>query len=271
MIRLAAPVLGAVAGLIGLRFLPSALRSPPHARENYRGRTVFGTAGIVLAVPLIAGAGLAFAVDNAMIDVVLTMLGAGVVFAVLGYLDDVYGSRRAGGFIGHARELLHGRLTTGSLKAFGGGLIGLISAWTVGRHGGWILVGGAVIALSANLANLLDLRPGRTLKVWFPSAIALAVTGMPAGADTVTSALGGGAIVFGLYELRERVMLGDTGAGIVGGVLGVGAVAALGTTALLVAGSVLVGLTAASEVVSFSRVIETVPPLRWADRLGRLD
>ena len=33
---------------------------------------------------------------------------------------------------------------------------------------------------------------------------------------------------------------------------------------------VLVALTAASEVVSYSRVIDAVPPLRWVDRAGRL-
>ena len=31
----------------------------------------------------------------------------------------------------------------------------------------------------------------------------------------------------------------------------------------------ITGLTAASEVVSFTRVIERTPPLRWLDMLGR--
>jgi UDP-N-acetylmuramyl pentapeptide phosphotransferase/UDP-N-acetylglucosamine-1-phosphate transferase len=270
-VNFVALVAGAVGVGVCLLFLPTTLQRPPHARENYRGRIVFGTAGIVLVVPLVIGAGLAFGVESRATDVVLTMLCAGVLFAVLGYVDDVCGSRHAGGFIGHARELFHGRLTTGSVKALGGGVIGLVSAWTVGRRGLWILVGGAVVALSANLANLLDLRPGRTLKVWLPSAVALIVAGVPNGTDSVIASLGGGAALFGYYELHERVMLGDTGAGTLGGVLGVGAVAALGTTALLVALGVLLVLTAVSEAVSFSRVIEVVPPLRWADRLGRRD
>ncbi len=232
---------------------------------------MLGTAGVVLAVPLAIGAAIAMSVGEAEPDVVLTLLAAGVAFATLGYVDDVYGSRHAGGFVGHARELMHGRLTTGSVKAFGGGIVGLLSAWTIGRRGVWILVGGAVVALSANLSNLLDLRPGRTLKVWFPCAVALVMVGIPDGGDTVIAALGGGALVFCVYELRERVMLGDAGAGTLGGVLGVCAVAALGTTALAVVLAVLLGLTAASEAVSFSRVIEVVRPLRWADRLGRRD
>jgi hypothetical protein len=63
-------------------------------------------------------------------------------------------------------------------------------------------------------------------------------------------------------------MLGDAGANGLGALLGLALLrraperreAALG---------VLAALTAASEVVSYSRVIDAVPPLRWVDRLGR--
>ena len=51
--------------------------------------------------------------------------------------------------------------------------------------------------------------------------------------------------------------------------LGLAAVFTLGRgarTGVLVA---LIALNLASEFVSFSRVIEAVPPLRWFDRLGR--
>ncbi len=34
---------------------------------------------------------------------------------------------------------------------------------------------------------------------------------------------------------------------------------------------VLVALNVLSEVVSFSRIIEATPPLRWFDRVGRRD
>ena len=65
-------------------------------------------------------------------------------------------------------------------------------------------------------------------------------------------------------------MLGDTGANILGGVLGLMVVLVCGRG---VRNGVLVGLillNLASEFVSFSRVIQAVPPLRWFDRLGRL-
>ena len=71
-------------------------------------------------------------------DTAVVMAGAGVVLAVLGYLDDVRGDRRAGGFAGHVRELVHGRITTGLVKAVGGGVVGLLAAWGVERRGVWI-------------------------------------------------------------------------------------------------------------------------------------
>jgi UDP-N-acetylmuramyl pentapeptide phosphotransferase/UDP-N-acetylglucosamine-1-phosphate transferase len=64
-------------------------------------------------------------------------------------------------------------------------------------------------------------------------------------------------------------MLGDAGAGILGASLGAAAVAVLSRTAVLSCAAVLAFLTLASEAVSFTRVIERVGPLRWADRLGR--
>ena len=64
-------------------------------------------------------------------------------------------------------------------------------------------------------------------------------------------------------------MLGDAGANALGAMLGAAASAGLprpARTALLAG---LVGLTAASEVVSFTAVIERTPALRWLDMLGR--
>jgi hypothetical protein len=51
--------------------------------------------------------------------------------------------------------------------------------------------------------------------------------------------------------------------------LGAGAAAALPRKARIAVLAGMAGLTAASEVVSFTRVIERTPPLRWLDMLGR--
>ncbi len=93
-----------------------------------------------------------------------------------------------------------------------------------------------------------------------------------AGAD---GRLAGPAIVVGAVvallvdDLRERLMLGDTGANVIGGVLGLAVVLTTAPATRTIVLAVVAALNVASEVVSFSRVIDAVPPLRWFDRLGR--
>ena len=70
-------------------------------------------------------------------------------------------------------------------------------------------------------------------------------------------------------DLGERAMLGDAGANAIGALLGVAAAASLSRPARLALLAAITGLTAASEVVSFTAVIERTPALRWLDMLGR--
>ena len=60
-------------------------------------------------------------------------------------------------------------------------------------------------------------------------------------------------------DLRERMMLGDTGANVLGGVLGFAVVLECGRTTRNIVIVVLIVLNLLSEFVSFSRVIERVP------------
>jgi UDP-N-acetylmuramyl pentapeptide phosphotransferase/UDP-N-acetylglucosamine-1-phosphate transferase len=73
-----------------------------------------------------------------------------------------------------------------------------------------------------------------------------------------------------LDDLHERVMLGDTGANAVGAALGIALVATCSPGARTVALAVVLAANVLSELVSFSRIIEAVPPLRALDRAGRL-
>ncbi len=64
-------------------------------------------------------------------------------------------------------------------------------------------------------------------------------------------------------------MLGDAGANVIGAVFGLAVVLDCTSTTRTVVLAVLVGLTIASELTSFSRVIERVAVLRRLDGLGR--
>jgi hypothetical protein len=271
-----AAALGAGAGWALWVLLRPVLSQPLFGRENHRGATIPTAAGIVLVLAAVAVEATFAVLEAASVD--LDGTGAArrlTLVAVLGYgflglLDDLGGSPAARGFRGHLAALGRGELTTGGVKLLGGGAVALLAVAPVaGENVGRLLRDGALVALAANLGNLLDRAPGRCTKVGILAAgLLLALT----GADP---ALAGVAVVAGaaaatvVPDLREHLMLGDTGANVLGGAVGFGVVLSCSggvRTGVLVG---LVALNLASEAVSFSRVIERVAPLRALDGLGR--
>lgn len=258
------------------------------ARTNHAGEDVT----LLEGVALVAGATGAAVLAGPLVGVpptrsaalALTGLGAGWV----GGVDDLRQDTDRKGLAGHLGALAHGRVTTGSLKILvlaGTGVVGTALVDRTG-HGGrpqgegaarrpagaagrtlWsILVGGAVVAGSANLANLLDLRPGRALKTGLLTAVPLVLTGPGAPAAAVVA---GGAAVLLPDDLAGRSMLGDTGANPLGALVGLALVDRWRGPGRALALGVITGLTLVSEKVSFTAVIESTPVLRELDALGR--
>lgn len=276
-------IVGLATGILAARLLWLAsaglLSSDVLARPNYRDRLVPTAAGVLVAMVVLVveagrvlvgavGVGAEGGPGPARAMVMLAAVG----FAGLGFVDDVLGGDEERGWRSHLRALAAGRLSAGGLKLVGGGALALLLAALAGggRSLPRVMVDGAVVALAANLANAFDRAPGRAVKVaviaWVPLALV-------AGAGAVGVALApavGAALGLLPEDLRERLMLGDAGANALGAVLGVGAVLALGPWARVGLAVVLAALNLAAEVVSFSRVIERVSPLRTLDRLGRV-
>jgi hypothetical protein len=190
-------------------------------------------------------------------------------FGLLGLLDDLAGVGQSGGFRGHLRALAQGHLTSGMVKMLGGPLVALVavSLWAVSPRVVPALRDAAVVALAANLANLFDRAPGRVIKAGVVGFVLVLATG--ARGYLAAPALSVGAAV-GLLpgDLREEHMLGDAGSNALGATVGFAAVAAVGEGARWILLVALLGLNVASELVSFSRVIDATPPLRWFDRWG---
>lgn len=248
-------------------------------RPNWRDHDVPTAAGVLLALTVavveagrvVAGAaGIGEAgVDTSRAAVLVVVLGMGLV----GLLDDLAGGDDARGFRGHLTALAGGRLTTGSVKLFGGlaaATVAVAVATGPADPGvGRLVADAALVGLTANLGNLLDRRPGRAAKIGLGAYLAVAV------ASAADSSLAGVAVVAGaaaallLDDLREHLMLGDTGANVVGGAVGLGVVMACAPSTRTIVLVVVVALNAISEVVSFGRVIDAVPPLRALDRWGR--
>jgi UDP-GlcNAc:undecaprenyl-phosphate/decaprenyl-phosphate GlcNAc-1-phosphate transferase len=247
-------------------------------RENFRGRLLPTAVGILIAlvvlvtdalVAVIAAAGAepdATAVDGLRLTT-FTALG----FGLLGLLDDLGGAGESGGFAAHLRALAEGRLTTGAIKLFGGAAVAIVVVATPEPDSlGRLLADGALVALAANLGNLFDRAPGRTIKVSLVAFLVLVLgVGAERGLVGVALAVGAGAGLL-TADLRERLMLGDAGANVLGAVLGLGVVLTCSPGVRTVVLVLVAALNLASEWVSFSRVITAAPPLRAADRWGRL-
>lgn len=264
---------GAVAALGLLALRRSVLGAPALVRENYRGVRVATAAGIVFVLVALGAAAVQSALNAAdwilgsvAIEqlVVLTVVG----FGLLGLWDDLLGATDTTGFRGHVRALARGHITTGMVKLVGGGLLALVVV--ADRSTGWMyLADAALVALAANLANLFDRRPGRVLKVALLAYIPLAVVGGVAPLGVAMAPIFGAALAMMPADLRERVMLGDTGANALGALLGVATVYLCPAPVRLAVLLVLIGANVLSEFVSYSKLIDRIGPLRWFDQLGR--
>lgn len=246
-------------------------------RENYRRHRLPTAGGLLLVAAVVAvdGArtllGVVGVGDAATAPARLLVLAAVVVFGFLGLVDDLLGDGDDRGLRGHVGAAVRGRVTTGFVKLGGGAAVALVLAGAIdGDRPGRVLVDGAVIALAANMGNLLDRAPGRTIKWGLLCYVPLAAVAGTAVAGVALAVVAGAAAGLLLGDLRERFMLGDTGANALGAALGCAAVLIVGAGVRDVLAVVLLALTLLSEVVSFSRVIAAVAPLRLFDRLGRL-
>jgi UDP-GlcNAc:undecaprenyl-phosphate/decaprenyl-phosphate GlcNAc-1-phosphate transferase len=239
-------------------------------RTNHAGVSVTLAEGPIAVAALLAGAGVDRLLDRSghrSLPVAVASLGSGVV----GAYDDHYGATQAKGFRGHLRALRSGELTSGTVKVLGVSLSAAAAAALVQRSRPGCrkplcraldgLLDTGLIAATANLINLLDLRPGRAAK-----AIVLLGSGLVGfGAAPAVGAAAGSLPT----DLAAQSMLGDCGANALGAAVGTAAAQGLSRPARLGAFVLVAALNLVSERVSFTAVIERTPLLRELDQLGR--
>lgn len=316
------PVVGAGIGVcasLGYVLRRKRIKASQWERTNFHGVTVSLRGGVAMAGASVASAAVASALSDqprAALGGVVASLGGGLA----GYIDDVDqgahdGGKVAKGLKGHLGALAHGQVTTGVIKIAGIGASALAASSLVGSKATSVSGKAADLALNtvliagtANLANLLDLRPGRALKATVLVAAPLsyfscAAAKAPASGASVTSAtasvasgasgapsakpvspasasgasaqrllasgLNAAAITALVEDLQETTMLGDTGANAAGALLGTSLAANDSWKLRLGTTLGVVGLILASEKVSFSKVIAANPALNWLDQLWR--
>lgn len=316
------PVVGAGIGVcagLGYVLRRKRIKASQWERTNFHGVTVSLRGGVAMAGAAVASAAVASALSDqprAALGGVVASLGGGLA----GYIDDVDqgahdGGKVAKGLKGHLGALAHGQVTTGVIKIAGIGASALAASALVGSKATSVsgkaadlVLNTVLIAGTANLANLLDLRPGRALKAtvlvatplsYFSCAAAktpasgasvtsatASVTSGASGAPSATpaapasasgasaqrllaSGLNAAAITALVEDLQETTMLGDTGANAAGALLGTSLAANDSWKLRLGTTLGVVGLILASEKVSFSKVIAANPALNWLDQLWR--
>ena len=233
---------------------------------NYSGKEVLTGGGLLLLFPcLFATIPALFVIRHANIIFYMIMVFA---LTFCGMLDDVLGDSSSKGLAGHAGRFLKGGLSTGWIKALTGGMIGMLLAWSRYRNLFLFLLDTLSFALCVNLVNLLDLRPGRAIKGFlFVLFLVMLVSGFTEvwAVLPVVSAL-----VFYLKgEMKETYMLGDTGANLLGGILGFYQTIRLPLEGKIILTLFLALLHILAEFQSFSKWIDAVPILRKNDMLGR--
>jgi hypothetical protein len=167
--------------------------------------------------------------------------------ALVGLADDLWSGPERG-FRAHLRA----GATTGTLKLVA------IPAYALLRTRS--LSGAVLVALSANVLNQLDTRPGRALKAFALGAALL--RGRPRRGLAL-------AVLLAPYDLSERTMLGDAGSNALGAMLGLESVRTISGRGRIGVIAGLATLTLVGERRSLGRSIEQTPILSAFDRLGR--
>ena len=239
-------------------------------RPNYKGEMIPVSMGIVF-LPMIIINGIIvafFTIDSiSMLCLFLFVFGMMSMFFA-GILDDTIGNRDVSGLKGHFKSLFKGKLTTGGFKALFGGFVGIIISVSISKNIIDIIVNTLIIALSTNLMNLFDLRPGRAIKVYLLIMITIFIT-LTGYIKILPLLILPNVLAYFKFDLKAKAMMGDTGSNVLG--ISIGILIAFGYTLNVRIGWLvfLLLIHLLTEKFSLTKIIEKNKVLNFIDRLGR--
>ncbi|MBM7854712.1 UDP-N-acetylmuramyl pentapeptide phosphotransferase/UDP-N-acetylglucosamine-1-phosphate transferase [Desulfohalotomaculum tongense] len=266
----------AAAGIVTSPVVKMVYRSE-FVRPNFKGDPIpVGVGFIFLLTALIA-----LTVDYLLLPGLLGnrgtifILGLSVI-TFLGFVDDTLGNRQASGLKGHFKALLKGELTTGGLKALGGGVLALLIT-LIDYRGKFgldvsiinIIVSTLIIALSINAVNLLDLRPGRAGKGFLLLAVVIIILSWGSYDILPLALITGSLLIYLPWDLKAKTMMGDTGSNALGLTIGVTAAWSFDSAAKLIYLGFLIFFHLFTEKYSLTKVIAGNKILNYLDKLGR--
>lgn len=234
---------------------------------NYRKQMIPASVGIVFMLTLLL---MSLILSIGLYTQWSQIIVAGVVgFGILGIIDDLVGDKEFQGFRGHIYALLRGQVTTGMIKAIGGGLLSIYISFLLFEEIGDIILHSLLIGCATNLMNLLDVRPGRACKGF----VFLIILGSLSVDQIYVRILGYVSIIMVLVyvegDLKGEYMMGDIGANILGFIVGVSFASMENIYFKVIMLFIFAALNLISEKISFSEIIDNNKILYQIDQWKR--
>lgn len=234
-------------------------------RINYKGQNIPTGMGIA-AIPVIVFVGTIMYLSWKDIRIIIVILSSALM-ALAGLLDDLIGQKEIKGFKGHIKELLHYHMTTGGLKAIIGFFTALFVSAIFSNTYLDMFTNAFLIALFTNMLNLMDLRPGRALKIF---SVFLVIFIIFARENIwILLPIIGFVITYFPRDIKAYSMLGDTGSNLLGALVGTYSVFSFDFNIKLVVLLILILFHIIAEKYSITKFIENNSVLKFFDELGR--
>lgn len=241
---------------------------------NYNNIKVYNSSGIFIILNILLFCTFIL-LNECYIDNQINISGVvSVVVGVLstaftGYMDDTANDIPKG-LKGHFRSLLSGEFTSGVFKAIVGFFSSLIICIAVGYKNTDLFLNSAIILLSQNFFNLMDLRPGRAIKAYLAfSILVFTFTKVFFLYYVINAGIIISLLIYLPYEMKEICMLGDTGSNTLGIVMGIFMSSIVNLKLRLLILSFLVFCHLYAEKKSISSFILNNKALRYIDLMGR--
>jgi len=236
-------------------------------KRNYSNECIVTSMGIAMLFPCLVGV-LPFMTTRPN-EYAVVYVAVIALTCLLGFIDDLLGNSGTKGIKANFKTIGAKRCTTGWIKIILGVITGLIVS--VQSHAEMLVwpLYTMLFALLMNFINLVDLRPGRAMKVsMLVGIILLFMSGFGSVwilvpvMITISIFIGG--------ELREKYMMGDAGSNLLGGILGFYAAQELKVFFAAIVFAILLIIHIYAEYRSISLYIETNKFLKFIDCLGRV-
>lgn len=251
-----------------IKLIYNMLRNTHAIRENYLGEKIPVGMGIVFPISYICIITI-LSLFYPLGETPYIFLFGIVSISFLGLIDDLLGNRNTTGLKGHIGKLFQLQLTTGGLKAVMGGIIAIVVMMPFGNNIFITIFNGVIIALSTNLINLLDLRPGRAIKGYFIFAFILLAFFYNTQYIYLLLILTILTIVYFPIDVKAKAMMGDTGSNALGFTLGFFTAISATILVKIIVLIFLITIHFYAERASITDFITKNRVLNFIDELGR--